>query len=278
MQGRVAVVQDWLARRADNPLGRFALAWFRRYFEASRNSGSAATMYLILSVGPLLLAATGLFHAAGRDTNTFAQRLIEHQHLNGATARLVRETFGTASQNAVAASVLAIIGFLGWGLGVGQIYKDFYARAWRMQVRSLSDQARFAIWFFVLSGAVGLFIVFAASVRSVGWGLFVLVWIVVTTAFWVWTPYFLLHGRIGLRPLLPGAFLTALAVGVATSVSRFFLGSDLNSSGKAFGAFGVVLALLAWSFTLTTITLACAVLSPVWAERREQEAHRASRQ
>lgn len=92
MQGRVAVVQDWLARRADNPLGRLALAWFRRYFEARRNSGSAATVYLIPSVSPVLLAMPGLFHAAGRNTNTFALRPVEHQHLTGRTARLVRET------------------------------------------------------------------------------------------------------------------------------------------------------------------------------------------
>jgi hypothetical protein len=63
MRHRASSVQEWLACRGDAPIGRLALQWFRRYFEASRNAGSAATIYLFLSVGPLVLAATGLFYA-----------------------------------------------------------------------------------------------------------------------------------------------------------------------------------------------------------------------
>src|ERR1700755_765900 len=100
MGGRARDVQRWLAGRADTPVGRLGLDWFRRYFDASRNSGSAATVYLVLSVAPLLLAATGLFHVVGGDSNVLAQRLVAHQHLSGETARLVQETFGSVSDNA----------------------------------------------------------------------------------------------------------------------------------------------------------------------------------
>src|SRR5690242_4779578 len=105
IEGHARRIQQWLTPRAETPVAQLALQWFRRYFEASRNSGSAATIYLFLSAGPLLLAATGLFSAAGGNANTFAQHLVEHQELSGDTARLVRETFGTASNNALAASV-----------------------------------------------------------------------------------------------------------------------------------------------------------------------------
>ena len=91
MGGRTRAVQHRLARRVDTPVERLALQWFRRCFEASRNSGSAATLYMFLSVGPLLLAATGLFHAVGWDTNTFVQRLIAHDPLTGETARVVSD-------------------------------------------------------------------------------------------------------------------------------------------------------------------------------------------
>jgi uncharacterized BrkB/YihY/UPF0761 family membrane protein len=269
--GRAGAVQEWLARRADTAIGRLALQWFRRYFEASQNSGCAATLYVFLSVGPLLLAAAGLFHATGANSNALAQRLIEHQHLTGATARLVRETFGTASQNALAASVVAVIGFLGWGIGVGQIYQDVYARAWRIRVRSLSDQARFTAWFFALSVALGLFVVFAGTLRNAGWAASAPAWFVGSIGFWLWTPRLLLHETIGFRPLLPGAILASVLIGAATATSRFFLASGMNADGKDFGPFGVVIALLAWAFTLTTISMACAVFSPVWAEWRESE-------
>jgi uncharacterized BrkB/YihY/UPF0761 family membrane protein len=218
-----------------------------------------------------LLAATGLFHAAGRDTNALAQRLIDHQRLTGETARLVSQSFGTASNNALAASVAAVVGFLLWGIGVGQIYQDVYARAWRIQVRTLSDQARFTIWFFALSGLLGVFVGFEGSIKHTTWLISVPVWLAVSTGFWVWTPHYLLHRKIALRPLLPGALLASIAIGGATGTSPFFLGPSLNSDGRHFGSFGVVLALIAWGYTLTTISLACAVFSPVWAEWHASE-------
>jgi hypothetical protein len=270
-------VQGWLARRADTAVGRLALGWFRAYFEASQNSGSAATLYMFLSVGPLVLAATGLFHAAGSNTNAFAQRLIEHQHLSGRAALLVHQTFGTVANNALAASAVAVIGFLLWGIGIGQIYQDVYARAWRIQIRTLSDQARFTVWFFVLSGLFGLFVVFAGPLRNTAWAAAVAVWLIVSTLFWLWTPRYLLHRQIGVRALFPGALLASVLIGGATLTSRFFLGASLNSDGRHFGSFGIVGALLAWAFVLVTITMACAVFSPVWADWRINERQGAGR-
>ena len=74
----------------------------------------------------------------------------------------------------------------------------------------------------------------------------------VSTAFWIWTPRYLLRGRIGLRPLVPGALLASLAIGGATATSRFFVGPSLQSDGRHFGSFGVVGALLAWDTHLGT--------------------------
>lgn len=235
LRGRAEAVQQWLSRRADNPVGRLALQMFRRYFETSQHSGSAATIALFLSVPPLVLAMTGLFHAAGGNTNVLAHRLIEHQHLTGETARLVHESFGTVSRNARAASVVAVIGFLGWGIGIGQIYQDLYATAWRIEVRTLSDQARFTIWFFVLSGLLGLFLLFAGTLRRSGWAVASPAWLVVSMAFWLWTPRYLLHRAVGLRPLVPGALLATIALGGATALSPVFLGPSLNSDGRHFG-------------------------------------------
>ena len=152
-RGRVGAVQAWLSGRGDSRVGRLAILWFRRYFETSRNSGSAATLYAFLSVMPFVLAVIGLTHAAGGDTNSFAARLIDHLKLTDPTAGLVKETFGAASSNALAATLAGAVGFLIWGLGLGQIYQDVYARAWGIRRSgSAADQGLFAIFFFVLSG------------------------------------------------------------------------------------------------------------------------------
>jgi uncharacterized BrkB/YihY/UPF0761 family membrane protein len=138
-------------------------------------------------------------------------------------------------------------------------------------VRTLSDQARFTIWFFVLSGLLVLFIVSAGDVRSYGWAAIIPVWLLFSTAFWLWTPYYLLHRKVGLRALLPGALAASIVIGIATVASPYYVGRSLNTDGRQFGYFGVVVALLAWAFILFTLSMICAVFSPVWADWRENE-------
>jgi uncharacterized BrkB/YihY/UPF0761 family membrane protein len=110
-------------------------------------------------------------------------------------------------------------------------------------------------------------------VRDAGWVAVLPAWLAVSTAFWLWTPHYLLQGRIRARALLPGALLAAFVLGGATALSRFLLGPSLNSDGKHFGSFGVIVALLAWAFILMTLSMVCAVFSPVWAEWRTSERH-----
>ena len=271
-RGRIGAVQAWLSGRGNTRVGRLAILWFRRYFETSRNSGSAATLYAFLSVMPFVLAVIGLTHAAGGDTNSFAARLIDHLRLTDPTAGLVRQTFGAASSNALAATLAGAVGFLIWGLGLGQIYQDVYARAWGItRSGSAADQGLFAIFFFVLSGAVAVAVVSVAQLRDTGWYVLVPVWLVASTVFWLWTPRFLLHRQVGLRALLPGALLASVVIGGACACAPLFLGGWLNSDGKYFGSFGVTVALLGWGFVLITISVVCAVFSPVWANWRQTE-------
>jgi uncharacterized BrkB/YihY/UPF0761 family membrane protein len=121
---------DWLRRRSDRPLGRLALQWFRAYFAASRNTGCAISIYASLSVLPAALVFVAAVYAPGGSVNVFAEHLVDHLNLTGDTARLVQGTFGSASSNALAASVTMVVTFLLWGIGIGQLYQDVYARAW----------------------------------------------------------------------------------------------------------------------------------------------------
>ena len=115
--------------------------------------------------------------------------------------------FGSASANPLAATITVVISFLLWGIGIGQIYQDVYARAWRIKVGSVADQGLFAIFFFVFTGAVALVVVSAGQLRAAGWLVLLPAWLIGSTVFWLWVPRFLLHRKIGLRALLPGALL-----------------------------------------------------------------------
>ena len=260
--GRLAAVRDWLHARAHTRLSRLALLWFRRYLEASRNSGAGATVYFMLSVLPTALVAIALFNLAAKDENAFSNRLIAHMKLDGATASLVRELFGSTSNNLLAATLTIVIGFLLWGLAIGQIYQDIYARAWRIHVGSLADQVRFTVWFFVTSGLVVLMTVSAANLRSHGWLVLIPAWIAGSTIFWLWTPRYLLHGKVTLRALLPGALLASVVLGGTVATSPLWIGPTVNQNARAFGSFGVVIALLAYVFIVITISTACAIFAP----------------
>ncbi|HKC23040.1 MAG TPA: hypothetical protein VKB64_11065 [Gaiellaceae bacterium] len=267
--GRAKAVQNWLRARADTRLGLFALEWFRRYFEASRNSGCAATVYSSLSVLPAALVFVAYFHPSKSDANLFAERLITHVKLTGDTATLVSGTFGSASANALAATITVVVTFLLWGIGIGQIYQDVYARAWRIEVGSITDQGLFAVFFFAFTGAIAVAVVSAATLRAHGWIALVPAWLIGSTAFWLFVPFFLLHRKIGLRALLPGALLASIVLGGAIATSPLFLSAPLNANGKAFGSFGVVLTVIGYVFVMITMSLVCAVFSPVWASWRQ---------
>jgi membrane protein len=271
---RLSAVADWLRSRADTSVGRLSLLWFRRYFEASRNSGAAAAAYVTLSVLPAALVVIAVFNLAKGDENAFAERLITHMNLEGSTASLVHDLFGTTANNVLAASVTVVIGFLVWGISIGQIYQDVYARAWGIHVGSAADQVLFTIWFFVVSGLIALAIVAGSELRTAGWLAVLPVWIAGSMVFWLWTPRFLLHRKISVRSLLPGALLATFVVGGTVATSPLWIGPTLNQNAKAFGSFGVVLALFAYILIGVTLSMVCAVFGPVWAEWRQGESGR----
>jgi uncharacterized BrkB/YihY/UPF0761 family membrane protein len=271
---RLSSVVGWLRGRTETSLGRLALLWFSRYFEASRNSGAAAAAYITLSVLPAALVIIGLFNLAGTDESAFADRVVRHMKLDGATAGIVRDLFGTTADNVTTASVAVAIGFLIWGISIGQLYQELYARAWRIQVGKASDQLRYTIWFFLISGIFAVMFGSASELRASGFLFALPLWVGGSIVFWLWTPRYLLHRTISIRFLLPGALLATFVLSGTIVTSPLWIGPTINQNAQAFGAFGVVIALFAYILIGTTLSMVCAVFAPVWAEWREGERER----
>lgn len=271
---RVGRIRNWLASQTDSWVGRLSFLWFKRYMEASKNSGASTSAYFMLSVFPTALAAIAYFGKAGGNTNALAERLITRMHLTGDTAEIVRQTFGTTASNALAATLAVVISFLFWGIGIGQLYRDLYNRAWKVQTARASDQALFTIWYFVTCGVLGVMFVATTQQASSHRPLFIPVWFAVSILFWLWTPRFLLHHMVPIKKLLPGALLGAFVLGGTVGTAPLWMGPTLNQNAKLFGPFGVVLALLAFVLIAITISMACAVFAPVWEEFRQAERER----
>ena len=261
--------ERWLERQASGRLGSLVMGCVLRYAESSENSAEALVLGTFLSVVPALLAVYALSDLSAGSGNGIAQHLIYRLHIHAPAARLVTSAFGSEASNAAAATVIGLLGFLIFGLGLGKIVQGVYARAWRIEVRSLTDRWRFALWFVVSTILLGLQVTEESLVSSLGWVLASPVGLVVLVAFWLWTPWLLLHRTVSLRSLLPGALLVAVVYMLAVTVSEFVLGYWITDNGRFFGSFGVVLALVAWAQVVAGIWLGCAVFSPVYAEWRE---------
>src|SRR5215831_7661748 len=261
---RVQKLLGWLRGRSDRPLGRLGLQWFRAYFAASRNSGCAITVYSSLSVLPAALVFVAAVYAVGGNVN-----------LSGSTASLVKQTFGSSSSNALAATLTMVVTFLLWGIGIGQLYQDVYARAWGISVGSAADQALYAAFFFFFAAALAAVVVAQSELGDTGrWLVLVPIWIAGSLAFWLATPHFLLHRKVSTRQLLPGALMATLVLGGTSAFSPLFLGPALQTNGKAFGSLGVVLSVVGYLFVMVTLSLVCAVFSPVWFAWRADEKSR----
>jgi uncharacterized BrkB/YihY/UPF0761 family membrane protein len=143
-----------------------------------------------------------------------------------------------------------------------------------LKLGSIADQGLFAIFFFVLTGAIALSVVSAARLHASGWIVLVPVWLAASTAFWLCVPWLLVHGKVALRALVPGALLASLVLGGAIATSPLFLAAPLNANGKAFGSFGIVLTTIGYVFVIITMSLVCAAFSPVWANWRRTEKER----
>ena len=92
--------------------------------------------------------------------------------------------------------------------------------------------------------------------------------------FWLWTPRYLLHRKISIRSLLPGALLATFVLSGTIATSPLWIGPTLNQNAKAFGSFGVVIGLFAYILIVITLSMVCAVFAPVWAEWRLGEQSR----
>jgi uncharacterized BrkB/YihY/UPF0761 family membrane protein len=258
-----------LERHSSGRLGSLALGWLRRYAESSEYSAAALVLGTFLSMVPALLAVYALAGLSAGSGNGIAQHLVYRLDIHQPAIALVVSAFGSEASNAAAASVVGLLGFLVFGLGLGKIVQDVYARAWRIRAGSPADRWRFAMWFIVSTALLGLQVTEESAVSSLGWVLVSPIGFAVLVAFWLWTPWFLLHGQIKLARLLPGALLVAAAYMGAATVSEFLVGYWVTDNVRLFGSFGIVLALLAWGQVLAGIWFACGIFSPVYEEWRD---------
>ena len=217
---------------------------------------------LLISVLPFVILLSSLAnHRIDTD-------LSRHIGLNGQGALIVSHLFRTSPAHSapalVAALILAVLGTM----SVAGSLQVTYEKVFGQRHRGWKDVLRFATWAGVMFGFLVADSVISDAVHAVagpvGQGL--ITYVGVAAFFW-WTMYFLLAGRVSGRRLIRPAVLTALLWIGLELFSAVYFSSSIVSDSKLYGTIGVVFSLMIWFIAIGAVIVLGAVAGATWDQR-----------
>ncbi|MFJ9823607.1 YhjD/YihY/BrkB family envelope integrity protein [Streptomyces sp. NPDC101160] len=222
-------------------------------------------LFLVASIAPpglrdqFVTSVHDIFGLSGSVENEFDKAV---QGAGGPSDEL-RQTFGVVSGLMVLISATAC----------SRAMQRLCERAWSLRGAS----ARVAAWRWVAWLAAWMLMIAVQGSLHDGFG--VGLWLglplllLVEVGMWWWTQHLLLTARVPWLPLLPGALLTGIALGVVTSTASLYMPRALNRSLQKYGSLGAVFTLLSWLIVLCAAVALCVTAGAViarepWAARR----------
>jgi uncharacterized BrkB/YihY/UPF0761 family membrane protein len=250
----------------------FPLESFRRFNKIEgKHLAIVIALNLFVAVIPLIIIGYAVLEAFNphRDVGNV---LVGNLHLTGDTARVVRDTFATASSGKTVALSISLISLLITGLDVSATAQVAFARAFEMTpLRGVQKYLRGAAWLVLLLADTGI----ALTLRDVAAhhpaGIAVAagaVLVVLEFGFFLVSPRLLLDLPFRWRDLVPGAAACTVAATVVHIVLTFFLRNWFGEYGRAYGGFGVSLALAAAVGLIASFWVWIAAFMGVWWERK----------
>jgi uncharacterized BrkB/YihY/UPF0761 family membrane protein len=198
--------------------------------------------------------------------------LVGRFRLTGTTAATVRATFTSAKAGKNVALSISVISLFVTGLDVAATVATAYARAFRVAAPGrVQRYVRGGIWLaaLLLMTSVGLTVRYWASSRP--WWFLVIVAplsLLVTFGFYLATPRLVLDLPFGWRDLLPGAAVCAAVAAAINVASTYLVRNWFSAYGRAYGGFGVALALMSWIAIVSVFWVWIAAAEGVYWERR----------
>jgi membrane protein len=218
---------------------------------------------LLLSALPFVILVSSLAnHRIDGD-------LSRHIGLNGKGAGIVSELFTSSPTHPVADIVTALILATAGTMAVANSLQVIYEQAFGQKRRGWRDSLRYLTWVGVLFGVLVAESVISgpvhASLGPIGEGF--VTYVGVAAFFW-WTMYFLLAGRVSGRILVRPALVTALLwIGLDLFSSAYF-SSEIVSDSSLYGKIGVVFSLLTWFIAIGAVIVLGTAAGATWEERK----------
>ncbi len=274
--GRGTAVYDhgrlWIENQDPASRKGATIGWVRRYQAADGQLYAVLlAAYFFLTVIPLVLLESSYIY---NDPHALSHRIEHRLGLEGATSQLLDSVLAGASGHKLSAALIAAVDLFFFGLGLGRVLQLVHARSWGLDLRKtvVADQVRYVE---VLGALFVMTVLFVFQTRAlqgdpswIGWALD-LGWVAVVLGFFVWAPWLLLHRRVPVRAVVPGAVFTLLALVGLRLISGLLLKHWLEWYSKTYGALGIVMAIFFWIIILGTVLVLAAALSPALAARRD---------
>ena len=214
---------------------------------------------LLISVLPFVILLSSL---ANHHIDTDLSR---HIGLNQQGALIVSQLFRSSPAHSIAAMATALILAVAGTMAVASSLQMIYERVFGQPHRGWKDVLRFATWVGVLFGFLVADSVISDPVHAlagpVGQGL--VTYIGVAAFFW-WTMYFLLAGRVSWGRLIRPAIVTALLWIGLELFSLVYFSSSIISDSRLYGTIGVVFSLMVWFIAIGAVIVLGAAAGATW--------------
>ncbi len=262
--------QRWAAAQDPSTRAGVGAHWVRRYREADGQLYAVLlAAYFFLTVLPV--AVVQATYVSG-NPDAFADRITGRLELTGPPAAFLNSVLVGAGEDRLVAVIVAVANIAIFGLGFGRVLQLAHARIWGLPLtRSIADQGRYLAVLLALMWLTCVGVLQIQYVREapswVGWVIDA-GWLAVLTAYFVWAPRLLLHRRVGIRDLLPGAVFTVAGLAALHVGASFVLRRWLVSYSDTYGGLGIVMAIIFWLIAAATVMMFAAALSPAVAARR----------
>lgn len=224
---------------------------------------------LFVAVIPLSI----IVRAIGPNRGSFGDDLVARLGLTGLGADATRTLFASGGEVRGAVSVIGIVIVLYSVRSFTRALQRVYLDIWRLKPQLLDSLMRQVTW---IAGFI-LYTTLLAPVRDLehNHGLtavYGVTAVLLSAAFWLWTPYVLLGKRIDWHRLLSTAVVTAISIAIFSIGSAIFLPAIFTRNAERYGLIGIAFGLVTWLFIYAGVVILSAVVAGVWERRRASTA------
>jgi membrane protein len=188
--------------------------------------------------------------------------------IRGEALTIAMDAFASSEDIRQATGVLGLVLTVFFATSFTTALQRMYLRAWRRPPHTGAGAYwRGATWLLValvcmallggLRGALG---------GGLGFGLFAIVSLAVTSGLWWFTAWLLLLGDVRPRVLVPTGVITSIAAAAYAVSATVWMPGVVTSNEAQFGFFGVALSLVTWFSGVSICLLIGACAGPVLAE------------